>query len=100
MFTCVIITFPPTAPQLIAENKDSMIAALIGMVEGLQKNMNRMLERMDRLELALSESQRLTTRDIPPPLPPRNTPKSHPVTHDATLTIPPGYLIPVKLTDL
>ena len=97
---------------MTAEKQDTSLATLINMVEGLKMNMEKMLERMDKLESALSESpqsQNITNRDLPPPLPPRNTPKLNlmqdqprpqPVTHQVSLRIPPGYLVPVKLTDL
>lgn len=95
-------------PGLNMEKQEAAtIAILVDMIEGLKRSMKLLTERMDRLEVAVFESQcsHTSTKDVPPPLPPRNTPKlhptpqQHPVTHDVSLSIPPGYLIPVKLTD-
>ena len=84
------------------------ITILVDMIDSLKKSMKLLIERMDRLEVAVLESQcsHTSTKDMPPPLPPRNTPKlhptaqHHPVTHKVSLSIPPGYLIPMKLTNL
>ena len=77
---------------------------LTTMIKELKVNMDKMLEKMERLETAVSQC---SCRDLPPPLPPRNTPKQQPltanqpisVTHKVSPAIPPGYLIPLKLTD-
>ena len=96
-------------PSLNTEKQEAAtITILVDMIDGLKRSMKLLIERMDRLEVAVLESQcsHVSTENIPPPLPPRNAPKLHPtvqqlpVTHDVSLSIPPGYLIPVKLTDL
>ena len=104
-----MFTILTAVPGLNMEKQEAAtIAILVDMIEGLERSMKLLIERMDRLEVAVLESQcsHTSTKDVPPPLPPRNTPKlhpspqQHPVTHEVSLSIPPGYLIPVKLTDL
>ena len=100
--TQITILHADPAPR---EEKDEKLTVLMNMVKELKVNMDKMLERMDRLELAVSQC---STRDLPPPLPPRNTPKQHTtpnqqhllVTHQVSPVIPPGYLVPLRLTDM
>ena len=92
------------APELREDKGEVQMKILMTMIRDLKVNMDKMLEKMERLESAVSQC---SGRDLPPPLPPRNTPKQQTLTpnqpisatHQVSSAIPPGYLIPLKLTD-
>ena len=76
-------------------DQDSTLITLLGKVEDLEKNMEKLIERMNRLEAAVVVLQN-SSKQLPPPLPPRNKT----ITQEVSLQISPGFLIPAKLTDL
>ena len=92
------------APELREDKGEVQMKMLMTMIKDLKVNMDKMLERMERLESAVSQC---SCRDLPPPLPPRNTPRQQTptanqptsATRQVSAVIPPGYLIPLKLTD-
>ena len=92
----------PTEKQI--GEQDAQLIILLGKIDDLEKNMEKIIKRMEKLETAVVGLQlsNIPTRDPAPPLPPRNKTKQqvHPVTHEVSLQIPPGFLIPAKLTDL
>lgn len=74
-------------------------STLIVKVEDLEKNMEKLIERMERLERAVVRLQN-SKKELPPPLPPRNVTIPPTITQDVSLQISPGFLVPAKLTDL
>ena len=79
--------------------QDSNLITLLGKVNDLEKNMHKLIERMERLETAVVRLQ-VANRELPPPLPPRNKTIPPTITQEVSLQISPGFLVPAKLTDL
>ena len=88
------------SPAKATEGGDhtSTLFTLIGKIEDLEKNMEKLIARIDRLETAVIKLQ--NKRELPPPLPPRNKAIPTTITQEVSLQISPGFLVPAKLTDL
>ena len=79
--------------------QESTLITLIVKIEDLDKNMEKLIERVERLERAVVRLQN-SKKELPPPLPPRNVTIPPTITQDVSLQISPGFLVPAKLTDL
>ncbi len=98
IFENIVVLLSPVKSTGGSEQESTLIT-LIGKIEDLGKNMEKITKRMERLERAVVRLQN-SKKELPPPLPPRNITLPPTITQDVSLQISPGFLVPAKLTDL